>query len=89
MNAQQETPRSADLEQAIKHQIVQRTNGRIRALEVEVVANHVEVRGFASSFHLKQLAIQGSFEAIASSGSAPVELDVRIRVEQPVPVEST
>jgi hypothetical protein len=46
-------PRLADLENAIRARIVQRTCGRIQCLEVEASADAAIVRGSASSYHLK------------------------------------
>jgi hypothetical protein len=82
MNASQvKEPRLADFELAIKHRIAQQTAGRIHALEVDVVADRIEIRGRAASFHLKQLAIQGVLEQINSSGMAQhFEIDVKITV---------
>lgn len=84
MIAEQTTlPRLADLEQTIKHRIAERTGGRIQTLEVEVIDNCVVVRGWAASFHLKQLAIRGVFDVIDTEGTAGIEIDVQIVVIPP------
>jgi hypothetical protein len=82
MNASKEKePSLADLELAIQHRINQRTAGRIHALEVDLVADRIEIRGRAASFYLKQLAIQGVLEEANSSGIAQhFEIDVKIAV---------
>ena len=70
----------AGLEQTIKRGIVHRTLGRIRRLEVELTENHLVIRGWAESFHLKQLVIQGMFDVIGMSGPRRFDIDVRIVV---------
>jgi hypothetical protein len=78
---QENGPRLADLEQAIKHRIVQRTCDRIHGLEVEAAEDHIVVGGRAASFHLKQLAIQGVFDVIGlRDKSQRVKIDVQIAV---------
>ncbi len=62
-------PRSAELEQAIKHRIVQRTGGQIRMLKVEVIGNRVVISGCASCYHLKQLALQGVLDVMGAAGA--------------------
>jgi hypothetical protein len=84
MIAEQTTlPRLADLEQAIRHRIVQRTGGRIQTLEVEVTDGQVTICGGAASFHLKQLVIQGVFDVIGTCGSPQIDIDVQIAVSSP------
>jgi len=78
-------PELADLQQIIKHQIVERTLGRIRVLEVEVTEKLLIVRGWAESYHLKQLAIRGVLDVIGRSGPRPIDIDVRIAVGPPGP----
>jgi hypothetical protein len=78
---QENEPRLADLEQAIKHRIVQRTCDRIHGLEVEAAEDHIIVGGRAASYHLKQLAIQGVFDVIGSRDKMQqVKIDVQIAV---------
>jgi len=81
---QEKLPRLTDLEQAIKHGFVQRTLGRIRVLEVEVADNLLVIRGCAASFHLKQLAIQGALDVVATGCSSPIAIDVRIAANAPL-----
>ena len=82
MNASKEREtKLADFELAIKRRIALRTAGRIHALEVEVVADRIEIRGWTRSFHLKQLAIQGALEEVGTSGQAQhFEIDAKIVV---------
>jgi hypothetical protein len=82
MNASKENePSLADLELAIQHRIAQRTAGRIHALEVEVVADRIKIRGRAASFHRKQLASQAVLEEMNASDMAQnFQIDVEIAV---------
>jgi hypothetical protein len=83
---QSQVPGLADLKQAVKQRIVQRTAGRILGLEVDVTADRVEIRGRAANFHLKQLAIQAVLEEVGSWGDTQqVVIDVQIVV---LPAES-
>jgi hypothetical protein len=78
---QEQAPGPAGLEQAVKDRIAQRTAGRVRDLEVSLVAGRIEVRGRTTSFHLKQLAIHGALEEIDSWGTGrQVKIDVLIAV---------
>jgi hypothetical protein len=76
-------PRSAELEQAIKHRIVQRTGGRIRMLEVEVIGSRVATSGCVPCYYLKQLALQGVLDVIGPVGTTQIELDVQLLVNPP------
>jgi hypothetical protein len=83
MSAEQEGGgRSAELrqalERAIERQLVQRTWGRIRALEVEVIDNRVVVHGRAPSYYVKQLALQGVLDVIESAGAMRIELNIQV-----------
>jgi hypothetical protein len=81
MNAGEKEQSLADLKLAIVRRIAQRTAGRIHALEVDVVADRIEIRGGAASFYLKQLAIQGVLEEVGSWGKTQqVVIDVQIVV---------
>ena len=86
MSTQQASePGLADLEQAIRKQIVLRTGNRIHGLAVEVSDGHIVVGGRAVTYHLKQLAIQGVFDVVGPWGrTRPVTIDVPIAV---LPVE--
>jgi hypothetical protein len=71
-------PRSAELEQAIRHRILERTGRRIRALEVEVVGDHIGIRGRTATFHLKQLALQALLEVIGTVGLNRIEHNIQV-----------
>ncbi len=66
------------LERAIEHQIVQRTWGRVQALEVEVTDNRVVVRGRAPSYYVEQLALQAVLDVIESAGAMRIELNIQV-----------
>ena len=66
------------LERAIERQIVQRTWGRIQALEVEVSDNRVIVRGRAPSYYVEQLALRGVLDVIESTGARRIELNIQV-----------
>ena len=70
--------RSPEREQAIRHQILERTAGRIRTLEVEVIDNRIVIRGRAPSYYLKQLALQGVLDVLGSAGAMRIELNVEV-----------
>jgi hypothetical protein len=72
-----------ELEQAIKHRIVQRTGGRIRMLEVEVIGSRVVINGCAPCYYLKQLALQGVLDVIGPVDIMQIELDVQLLVNPP------
>jgi hypothetical protein len=83
MSAEQEGgARSAEaqraLERAIERQIMQRTWGRIQALEVKVSNSLVVVRGRAPSYYVEQLALQGVLDVIESAGAMRIELNIRV-----------
>jgi hypothetical protein len=81
---EQSLPLPAALEQAVKHQIVQRTAGRIQMLEVEVIDNRVVVRGRASCYYLKQLALRGVFDVLGFGAAIGVELKVEVMGSSPI-----
>jgi hypothetical protein len=83
MSAEQESgARSAELQQvlerAIERQIVQRTWGRLQALEVEVTDNRVIVRGRAPSYYVEQLALRGVIDVIEPAGAMRIELNIQV-----------
>ena len=83
MPAEQEgLPQAAKLQQAlgraIERRIVQRTWGRIQALEVEVTDNRVIVRGRSPSYYVEQLALQGVLDLIGSAGAMRIELSIQV-----------
>jgi hypothetical protein len=67
-----------ELEQAIERQIVQRTWGRVKALEVKVTDNQVVVRGRAASYYLEQLTLRGILDVIGSAGAMRIELNIQV-----------
>jgi hypothetical protein len=75
---QEGRPRSAELEETLKHEIVQRTGGRIHALEVEVSGDRVVLRGCVASYYLKQLALQGVLDRIGAAGATRIELNIQV-----------
>jgi hypothetical protein len=78
-----EEPQEA-LERAIERQVVQRTWGRIHALQVEVTGNRVIIHGRAPSYYVEQLALQGVLEVIDPAGAMQVELNIQV-ASPPVP----
>jgi hypothetical protein len=66
------------LERAIERQIMQRTWGRIQALEVKVAPNLVVVHGRAPSYYVEQLALQGVLDLVESSGTIRIELNIQV-----------
>jgi hypothetical protein len=74
--------RSAELQQAlaqaIECHIVQRTWGRVQALEVEVTDNRVIVRGRAPSYYLEQLTLRGVLDVIEPAGAMRIELNIQV-----------
>jgi hypothetical protein len=84
MSTERETGlRSPNREQAIWHQIMERTVGRIRTLEVEVIDNRVVIRGHAPSYYLKQLALQGVQDVIDPKEATIVEFNVEVAASSP------
>jgi hypothetical protein len=79
---QEGLPRAAEvehaLERAIERQVMQRTSGRIQALEVKVSHNRVLVRGRAPSYYVEQLALQGVLDVIESAGAMRIELNIQV-----------
>jgi hypothetical protein len=72
-----------ELELALEREIVQRTQGRIRQLRVELRDGRLEVRGYTSSYYAKQLAL-AAVRGVYSSD--PVDLDIQVISEsQPYP----
>lgn len=63
----------------IRERIRQRTSGRIRALEVRQGERELSVHGFAASFHVWQLALAASQDALR--GESGLKLDCRLQVE--------
>ena len=83
MSAEQESgalsaERQQARERAIERQVMQRTWGRIQALEVEVTDNRVAVRGRAPSYYVEQLALQGVLDLIESASTMRIELNIQV-----------
>ena len=74
---------SVKREETIKQRIVQRTAGRIRMLEVDVIGDKVVVRGRASSYYLKQLALQGALDVIGFGSATKIEFNVEVEARPP------
>jgi hypothetical protein len=68
------------LVRAIERHIVRRAWGRIRELEVEVKDGLIFIRGFAPSYFLKQLALQGVLDLIDPAG--PMRIDTNALLVQ-------
>ena len=66
------------LERAIERQIMQRTWGQIRALEVKVSHDLVIVRGRAPSYYVEQLALQEVLDLIESASTMRIELNIQV-----------
>jgi hypothetical protein len=72
-----------DLKQTIERNIVQRTGGRVRALEIVVAGDRIGIRGWVANYHLKQLIIQGLRDALGPAGPMHIDLDVQVNVRVP------
>ena len=75
-------PRSEAAERAIRDEIVRRTGGRVRMLEVRVNGERVAVRGWTSCYYLKQLAIQAVLAVVCSG--PPMRVDLNVLVAGPM-----
>lgn len=70
-----------DLELALAHTICHRTGGRIRLLEVQILGSRIILRGWASSYHVVQIALAGLWESLNAMGldrPDEVELDIDV-----------
>lgn len=74
----------AAFETIIERRIAERTWGRIRDLRVEVTAERIVVRGWTSTYYVKQLAIQALLEETRTTMSFPV-IDMEIVVDGECP----
>ncbi len=79
MLAQKNQLANAELLWNLERQIVQRTLGRVRDLQLETKDNRVVVRGFTPSYFMKQLAIQAALEVLDLE-QTPRELDIQLDV---------
>ena len=83
MSAEQEggalsAERQQALGRAIERQVMQRTWGRIQALDVKVSHDLVIVRGRAPSYYVKQLALQGVLDVTEPAGETRIELNIQV-----------
>jgi hypothetical protein len=76
--SQAEASQRADPVQAIERQIMGRTWGRIRDLAVRITPERVVVHGHASTYYVKQLAIQAVLDVVEANQSAPVDFDIDV-----------
>jgi hypothetical protein len=67
----------------LERRIQQRTFGRIHRLEVGVVPGRVSVRGYATSYYVKQLAIQAVLEGLGCDEFPEVLLEIEVGPAQP------
>jgi hypothetical protein len=74
----------AALEQAFRRQILERTGGRIRSLEVKVSDNRVAVHGSVLSYYLKQLALQGVHDVLSSGAAMGIDLNLEVKGGSPI-----
>ena len=89
MSAPQENENDwAKLRESIKRRIVERTDGRIHQLEVEVTGELIVIRGQTSSFYIKQLAIEGTFDVIGTDVTRRICASVQVldNSNQPKPL---
>jgi hypothetical protein len=73
-------PPAKALEQAIQHRIVERTGGRIYSLKVEVIGTEVIIRGTATCYHVKQLALQGVLDVTRFADEIEIEINLQVQV---------
>lgn len=71
------------LAQAIKHGIRHRTGGRVQALAIERTDREWVVRGTATCYYVKQLALQGALDALRSAKDTEVGLNFQVAVYPP------
>jgi len=69
---------SLPAELAIERLIRQRTWGRVAQLQVQRVDERIIVRGYTSSYYVKQLAIQAALEALGGVNSPHLEVDIEV-----------
>jgi hypothetical protein len=67
-----------DLQEALERRIAQRTFGRVQHLEVHVAPGRVTVRGYASCYYDKQLAIQAVLEVLGGDQFPEVALEIEV-----------
>lgn len=67
-----------DLERSIRQNVLNRTGQRIHALHVAVVNDCVVIQGRTATYYVKQLALQGVFDALGPRW--PTRIDLKIQV---------
>lgn len=70
--------RGRSLEEALERNILHRTWGRVRHLQVEVDAAQTVVRGKTSTYYLKQLVVAAVLEVLDST---PLKMDVVMEID--------
>jgi hypothetical protein len=74
------------LEKALVDAICERTAGRVRSLQVQILGDGMVLRGWADSYHAVQLAIAGLFQALSAMDiDRPEKVEVDIEVLPNVP----
>jgi hypothetical protein len=71
-------PRLPQLESPIKRQINLLTSRRIQSLDVEVIGNRIIVRGCASCYYHKQLALRAVLDSIGDAEGVQVDLQIEV-----------
>ena len=69
-----------DLLWALEREIVRRTLGRVRSLQVERQDNRIIIRGFTLSYFIKQMSIQAALDVLGDAIGRKLELDVQLVV---------
>jgi hypothetical protein len=72
-------PRRPSLEEAIRHSIAHRTKVRLPTLVIEVTPKRVLLSGSVPTYYLKQLALQGVFDAVGAARGIQIEINVDVR----------
>ncbi|HEV3145749.1 MAG TPA: hypothetical protein VGZ47_17810 [Gemmataceae bacterium] len=87
MSAEEQHPKPAQLDLAIKDRITQATGGRIHALVVELVQERVIIRGTALTYHVKQLALEAVLDVVGPVDMGRVEFNIQVpaRASRPRP----
>jgi ribose 5-phosphate isomerase A len=70
----------AELANTIKRRIVSRTVGQIQSLEVGVTGDQVPIKGSASCYYYKQLALQVVLDTNGAMGARRIEFDIDVVV---------
>jgi hypothetical protein len=64
----------------LEREIMQRTLARVRDLQVEQEHNRIVIRGFTSSYFIKQLTIQAALDVLGDAVGRELDLDVQLVV---------